>query len=310
MSEFGDGYYLHRQDAEKAVALIKALRRYGVVLPEQGSYVPFFVEGLRDAQGMANDVVTVVDGTVLRYFYAEDHGVWLSAFSQGAAAFEIELQRRGPSHNDRQTILQSCAQLGLAEGARLESLRAVLELAAQPAEIDVAMVRERLGASLGVDFVRRLGCADLSFLTEKELLVRFPTAQLVLKSRRGLVDKESPPAPNRWCPASGLPAFMYLPVPEGFIDETMLERHVRHWLETRDWDDVRQVGFWVYNAYRKALPSEKAFLANRIMNLGLAFPPALYEQELRTTIRGILAVSDPAFDWTPYLAQRAGESRL
>ncbi len=118
------------------------------------------------------------------------------------------------------------------------------------------------------------------------------------------------PILNEWCPRPGLPAFMYFPVPDGDVDEVMLERHVRHWLETGDWDNEQQAGFWVYTGYCRALPSHLRFLADRIMNLELAFGSERYEAQLRRTIRGILAVTDPAFDWEPYLNMESGEQRL
>jgi hypothetical protein len=103
---------------------------------------------------------------------------------------------------------------------------------------------------------------------------------------------------------------MYLPVPSGVIDEVMLERHVEHWLETQDWDQDRNAGFWVYTAYCRALPNRMRYLANRVMNIYQAFGDELYEVKLRQTIAGILAVTDPTFDWEPYLNKVAGEQRL
>ena len=97
-------------------------------------------------------------------------------------------------------------------------------------------------------------------------------------------------APNKWCPVPGLPSFMYRPVPSGTVDPDLLERHVQHWLGTGDFDVERQAGFWLYTAYGRALPKDQRFLADRIMNLALAFPDH-YEDELRSTIRGILATA-------------------
>ena len=115
--------------------------------------------------------------------------------------------------------------------------------------------------------------------------------------------------PNKWCPVPGLPSFMYLPVPNGTVDPAHLERHVSHWLETGDWDEQKQVGFWLYTAYGRALPEDFRFLADRIMNLALAFPDR-YEDELRVTLRGILANVGAGFDWEPYFARELGEQSL
>jgi hypothetical protein len=101
---------------------------------------------------------------------------------------------------------------------------------------------------------------------------------------------------------------MYLPVPDGSADTALVERHLRHWIETGDFDEERQAGFWLYTAYKRALPKEYGFLADRIMNLEQAFPGD-YEEQLRRCIRGILALT-PDFDWEPYLARTAGEQKL
>lgn len=116
------------------------------------------------------------------------------------------------------------------------------------------------------------------------------------------------PTPNEWCPVSGLPAFMYKPVPAGAVDETLLERHMDHWFEG-DFDEERQAGFWMYTAYTRALPGEYRYLADRIMNLTLAFPDG-YDDEMRKTIRGILVTAKAGFDWEPYFARKLGEQKL
>src|SRR5690349_2071345 len=90
------------------------------------------------------------------------------------------------------------------------------------------------------------------------------------------------PTPNEWCPVVGLPAFMYKPIPTGSVDEALLERHIDHWFDTGDFDEERQAGFWMYTAYTRALPAELRYLADRVMNLQLAFPDA-YEAELAKT---------------------------
>lgn len=115
--------------------------------------------------------------------------------------------------------------------------------------------------------------------------------------------------PNRWCPIPGLPSFMYRAVPDGTVEPDLLERHVRHWLETGDWDEQRQVGLWLYTAYGHALPKHLRFLVDRLMNLALAFPDR-YEDELRVTLRGILANATADFDWEPYFARKLGEQKL
>lgn len=176
--------------------------------------------------------------------------------------------------------------------------------------MDLNSIRTRLGDALSIKLLRWCGCADLLTQSPKELSERFPEAIFVLKSRRGKVEQSPEPVPNEWCPTPGLPVFMYLPVPDGLVDDALLDRHVRHWQKTNDWNDDKYAGFWVYTSYQRALPSRMRYLADRIMNLQIAFGSEHYEAELRRTIRGILAAADSCFDWEPYLSMKAGEQRL
>jgi hypothetical protein len=310
MSEFSDCYYLLDATSEQVIALIKKVRRYGVVLPSTNRYVPFLLDGACDAGKLANSVIENNPGTLLHYSYAEDYGLWLTVYDLINKAFSVEIQRRGSSENDLDTILIKAEQLHLVSRDRIPQLQSILEETAIEEITDLNSIRTRLSEILEITFYEWLGCADLSMQSQKKLSERFPEAVFVLKSLRGKADKAVEPTPNEWCPKPGLPAFMYLPVPSGVIDEVMLERHVEHWLETQDWDQDRNAGFWVYTAYCRALPNRMRYLANRVMNIYQAFGDELYEVKLRQTIAGILAVTDPTFDWEPYLNKVAGEQRL
>ncbi|MBW4440524.1 MAG: hypothetical protein KME10_04670 [Plectolyngbya sp. WJT66-NPBG17] len=208
------------------------------------------------------------------------------------------------------TILVKAEQLSLVDRDRIPELRAILTETTAKGNVDLKSIRTQLSEILGFVTFDWLGYADLSMQTQKELSCRFPEAVFVLKSQRGKADTTIEPVPNEWCAKPGLPTLMYLPVPNGSADEVLLERHIKHWVETRDWDDAREAGFWLYTAYRRALPNRMHYLADRIMNLELAFGSELYEAKLRQTIKGILSISDPAFNWEPYLKRMAGEQRL
>lgn len=116
---------------------------------------------------------------------------------------------------------------------------------------------------------------------------------------------------NQWCPRDGMPECMYLEVPTGEVDEDLLERHFVHWVTTRDWDNEKQKGFWLYTAYTRALPENYYYLALRIMNLVLVFQDQeSYQRELKNTLRAILFCSPADFDWEPYLQRKKGETAL
>ncbi|PZV10427.1 MAG: hypothetical protein DCF22_16845 [Leptolyngbya sp.] len=310
MSEFSDCYYLLNATTEEVVFLLKKARRYGLVLSAMGCHVPFLVDGSWDAGKLSDLVVENNSGLLLHYSYAEEHGLWMTVYESHNEAFTIDIQRRGRSENDLGAILAEVERLNLVTRDRCTQLRAILEEVALEDTVELSRVQTQLSEIFGIDFFSWLGCADLSAQSQKNLSQRFPDATFVLKSQRGKADKAIKPTPNRWCPQPDLPAFMYLPVPDGVINETLLEQHIKHWIETQDWDEDRQAGCWLYTAYCRTLPSRMRYLANRIMNLGLAFGDEMYEAELRRTIRGILAVTDSTFDWQPYLNKMAGEQRL
>jgi hypothetical protein len=97
----------------------------------------------------------------------------------------------------------------------------------------------------------------------------------------------------------------FLPVPDGDVDEEMLELHLDYWLSGSDFDYERQDGGWMLTAYGKHLPRRYGYLGDRIMNLQLAtqWDNARYVEALRRTLRGILAVAPAGTDWEPYLAR-------
>ncbi|MBD2020182.1 hypothetical protein H6F43_08280 [Leptolyngbya sp. FACHB-36] len=310
MSEFSDCYYLFNATTEDAVSLIKKIRRYGLVLPQMGQYVPFLVDGAWNPAQSIDVVVEENSGVLLHYSYAQDHGLEIRIYDRSQESCVIDIQRQGPSENALDVMVSELERLGIARGHQLAEVRAILEETTQEGTVDLDSIRTRLGNALGIELLRWCGCADLLTQSPKELSRRFPEAIFVLKNRRGKIDNSLEPIPNEWCPKPGLPVFMYLPVPDGLVDEALLDRHVRHWQETNDWDDDKCVGFWVYTGYRRALPRRMRYLADRIMNLQKAFGSEHYEAALRRTIRGILAAADSRFDWEPYLTMKAGEQRL
>lgn len=78
MSEFSDCYYLFNATTEDAVSLIKKIRRYGLVLPQMGQYVPFLVDGAWNPAQLINAVIEKNSGILLHYLYAQDHGLWIT----------------------------------------------------------------------------------------------------------------------------------------------------------------------------------------------------------------------------------------
>jgi hypothetical protein len=316
MSEFSDSYHLHTSDPTQAAKLLRDAKRYGAVLPTTTPFVPFLVDGRWEAGGVVAEILAHNVGLLVHYAYAEDHGLWIRTFDKDSCVATIDIQRRrtaGDDVPDPGITTAALTKAGAVAPGKARQLETVLQHARVDAEGPLRKFRDEIVTLLGLSHVSSLSCADLAYGGEKELLRRFPGATFVLKSRRGQADKEREKTyheANEWCPRPGLPACMYLEVPDGQVDESMLARHVEHWLTTADWDGAAQSGFWLYTAYERALPARMRFLAHRIMNLQLAFDASDYREALERTIRGVLAVTPRDFDWEPYLARRKGEQRL
>jgi hypothetical protein len=309
VSEFSDSYYL-RAPADVARRLVTRVNAFGVVLPSDGPWTPFLLDEPRGAGDLLPEALAHNPGVLLIYYFAEDHGLGLSAYEGQEKRLQITGAADGPSENDIARTLSAVGELNIVRDDRVADLEALLAELALDERRDPGACRDRLGKAFGVGFLPWTSCAQLSRSSKRDLRQRFPTGLFVLERLRGKPPKMEHPEPNEWCPEPEMPPFMYWPVPDGPVDEAILTRHVRHWIETRDFDEARQAGFWLYNGYKRALPARFGFLADRIMNLSLAFPAERYDEELRRTLRGILAVVPKDFEWEPYLGRRAGETRL
>ncbi len=308
MSEFSDGYYLFDVADAKAKSFLRKVGRFAFLFPAQGRWLPVLVEGPDEAGAPLAGFIEHASFIWLHFAFAEDHGLWLRVFDGAVQRARIGIRRRGPSEIDVDAALQALAALGVVGPGREELVRQVLDHATAAGEVDLDRSRSQLSAALEVELFEGWSCADLTHSSPEVLATRAPSASPVLKSKRGKYGQEQPqPEPNQYCPVPGLPRFMYHPLPDGDADPDLVDQHVRHWIETGDFDDEAQEGFWLYTAYSRALPSRYRFLADRMMNLRF-FPD--YRQAIQQTVRSILAVADQGFDWQPYLARQKGTQRL
>lgn len=310
MSEFSDAYYLLDADPKAVTALLRKVRRFAVVFPADRRWTPVLLEGPEEAGGVVDAFADAATGRWMHYAFAEDHGLWLRVFEGREERLELALQRRGPSEVDVDAAAGALESLGILAGGEVAAFREAVAPALEATALDLEATRGAVGAALGVTLLDRRSCADLTYQTLKALAARDPEATLVLKSRRWKCGEATPPPePNEACPVPGLPAFMYRPVPDGDADPETVARHVRHFVETGDFDNDAQEGFWMYTAYRRALPTRYRYLAERAHNLApMVFPD--WESRLSDTVRAILAVADSAFDFEPYLARKKGGQRI
>lgn len=314
MSEISDATYLRADDIQAALDLLREAGCAGLALPPRRSpragWVPFWYDAPGDARGAVDIFGPLTDAPLLQVHYGDDHGIWLTQAERGGSHCQLALVTPGPSTDDLDVdaVTERFVASGLLDAGQSEAWARWLFEAAEEVALDPVAAREALEEWFGWPLVRHMSNRAFAAGETDELEAAHPEAQLVESAGR---KPDTPPEPNDWCPRDGLPPYMYQPVPSGEVDPAMLTRHLKHWREVGDFDDDRQAGFWVYNAYRKALPARWRHLADRVMNLRYAFGEQEgYGQPLEVTIRGILAVCDPDFDWGPYLARRKGEMRL
>lgn len=89
MSDFDDSYHLVG-DTAAAQELIARAGRDGVVLPEQAPYTCILVDQAEG--GIDPKLLSASRGLLLAYRYAEDHGVWIDLYKDGAAIAELALE--------------------------------------------------------------------------------------------------------------------------------------------------------------------------------------------------------------------------
>jgi hypothetical protein len=123
MSEFSDGYLLLGDEPAKVQQLIKQTRRFGLVLPAQGAWTPFFIDGELEAGGLANSVREDDAGILLHYAYAEDHGVRLTLLEAGRELSILDINPPLVPEVDAAETARECVRLGIVRTESLSSLQ-------------------------------------------------------------------------------------------------------------------------------------------------------------------------------------------
>ncbi len=310
MSEFSDCYYAYEDELDDLTGFLKGLKRYSLILPGTGRYIPFLVDHGHNGVTLNDIVIEKYGKHLLRYHFGEDQALWLNFYLLTKLECEIIVQKTGPSDNDDKRIARYMNESGLLAPEMLEDLVALLEKLKQPGLVDLNLMRREICRIFDIRLLEWCGCVDLAFSSVTQMKSRFPEGIFILTSKRGKIEPQKNPEPNEWCPAPNMPLLMYLPVPEGKVDEELLNKHFSYWIEKGDFDNERQFGFWMLNAYDKALPNKYRYLSNRIMNINAGTFKDNWKKEFRRTIAGILSVSPGDFDWEPYLSKQKGGAHI
>ena len=306
MSEFSDCYYAYEDDLNELTGFLKELKRYCLIFPGTARFIPFLVDHGYNGITLDDIVIEKYPKHLLRYHFGEDQALWLNFYHLSKLECEIVIEKTGPSENDTGQIARFMNESKLLTPEMLAEFMALLERLKGPTGVDLNLARNEISRIFDVKLLEWCGCVDLAFNSVTQMKSRFPEGIFLLTSKRGKIEPQKNPEPNEWCPTPNAPLFMYLPVPEGKVDEELLNRHCIHWIEKGDFDNERQFGFWMLNAYDKALPFKYRYLSNRIMNINVGIFKDDWEKELRRTIAGILSVSPKDFDWEPYLSKQKG----
>ncbi|MEH2170651.1 MAG: hypothetical protein V7K41_29175 [Nostoc sp.] len=265
MSEFSDSYHLSTSNIKDVKLLIRQSDRYGVVIPSSTKYIPFILEGLEEVGGSIDQLVQHNTKLLIHYAFAEDHGCWINFFDK-----DRELACLSYQAGDNQLFKKLAAPLDnlLSRAIINESTASSLQELAT--DLVVEEIGPKIAGVLGLQHVSWLSCADLTYQSKKDLQKRFPGAEFINFSKRGQIQTSAQCIPNEWCSEPDQPSFMYLPVPSLQLtveEEAMVNRHFQYWTKFGDYNNETQEGFWMYEHYRKYLPSRYRYLSNRLMNL-------------------------------------------
>jgi hypothetical protein len=291
-------------DGAAVARQLRRVARFSAVLDQQSAPVPFLVEGVQEAGGPAEDVIAANEAVLIHYAFAEDHGCWVTVFDGSAECVQLALTRG----DDAAGLVDAWRALRTVDG--MNDLVAELPFAIEgeaglATMADVRRFKDAVVEAMALRHVDWLSCADLTYQSQKALKHRFSACRFFQVKRRGKPPTPEQPEPNEWCPVPDLPEFMYWPVPAVTLDtarEALVDRHLHYWETTTDWDDEAQEGFWMYTAYTKSLPVKYRYLADRLMNMTLAFPEGR-RAAFRATLRAIIGVTDPGIDWEPILTR-------
>lgn len=157
MSEFSDSYHLRTNNPLEAVELIRTTERTGAVLPPQGNWTTFLIEGPTSAP--LADLVENNTGLLLHYIHADDHGCWLRFFIGPKELTEASCCWEDP--NEKANLLQE-----------MESLEAMRQ-AGYPIDEDALVPTDgSLARDLSLDFAPHL-LVDHGFCDQETSIVLY-----------------------------------------------------------------------------------------------------------------------------------------
>ncbi|MEH2064667.1 MAG: hypothetical protein V7K50_20815 [Nostoc sp.] len=293
MSELSDSYHLLASNIKDVKFLIRQSERYGMVIPSSGKYIPFIVEGLKEAGSPIVQLVQNNTQLLIHYAFSEDYGCWVKFFDR-----DKELACLCYQAGDNQLFKKLAAPLDNLLSRAIINQSTASSLQDLATDLVVEEIGSKIAGVLGLQHVSWLSCADLTYQSKKELQKRFSGAEFVNVSKRGQIEIPAQCIPNEWCSEPDQPSFMYLPVPSVLLtveQEAMVNRHFQYWTKFGDYDNETQQGFWMYEHYRESLPSRYRYLSNRLMNL--------YRQptKLLETLRAIIKLVGTDVNWEEYL---------
>ncbi|MEH2325429.1 MAG: hypothetical protein V7K32_18105 [Nostoc sp.] len=294
MSEFSDSYHLLASNIKDAKSLIRQSERYGMVIPSSGKYIPFIVEGLKEAGGPIDQLVQHNTQLLIHYAYAGDYGCWVKFFDK-----DIELACLCYQAGDNLLFKKLAVPLNNLVSRAIINESTASSLQDLATDLVVKEIGSKIAGVLGLQHVSWLSCTDLTYQSKKELQKKFSGAEFVNVSKQGQIEAPAQCIPNEWCSEPDQPSFMYLPVPSVLLtveQEAMVNRHFQYWTKFGDYDNETQQGFWMYELYRMYLPSRYRYLCNRLMNLLYTQPTKLLE-----TLRAIIKLIDTDLNWEEYL---------
>lgn len=79
MSEFSESFHLYKGDRAAVISLLQGIGVSGLIAAGNERCVSFVID---DPEGEA-DVIAASRGVLARYYYGEDHGLWVRFYEDG-----------------------------------------------------------------------------------------------------------------------------------------------------------------------------------------------------------------------------------
>jgi hypothetical protein len=183
MSEFSESFQLYGADRSAVASLLRGVGVGGLIAADNPRCVSFVIE---DAE-REDDIIAACPGVLARYYYGEDHGLWIRFYRDGHPLTTLALvwdravdQESEPEEVEPAAqIVDKLAGAGVIDALESNDLRQVIEGFSPEDSSAYAQTAQSIPKLLGFAAFRWLSAAYLLETPPEDVRKLFPGAEIV-----------------------------------------------------------------------------------------------------------------------------------